>query len=77
MQSLPHSFSYRLALKKYRAKPAYVKTILYKDQKVVLDQIIQVTSGDGELILSVHCKWDLEECRLVIGLVTEHFNFDF
>jgi hypothetical protein len=44
---------------------------------VVLDQIIQVTSGDGELVLSVHCKWDLEECRLVIGLVTEHFNFDF
>jgi hypothetical protein len=77
MQSPPHSFSYRLALRKYRAKPAYVKTILYKDQKVVLDQIIQVTSGDGELVLSVHCKWDLEECRLVIGLVTEHFNFDF
>jgi hypothetical protein len=68
---------YKAALERYRAKPAYVKTILYKDQKVVLDQIVQVTSGDGELILSVHCKWDLEECRLVIGLVTEHFNLDF
>jgi hypothetical protein len=77
MQSPPHAATYRAALKRYRAKPAYVKTILYKDQKVVLDQIIQVTSGDGELVLSVHCKWDLEECRLVIGLVTEHFNFDF
>jgi hypothetical protein len=68
---------FRVAFERYRAKSAYVKTILYKDQKVVLDQIIQVTSGDGELVLSVHCKWDLEECRLVIGLVTEHFNFDF
>ena len=68
---------FRAAFERYRAKRAYVKTILYKDQKVVLDQIVQVKSGDGELILSVHCKWDLEECRLVIGLVTEHFNFDF
>ena len=68
---------YLAAINQYRAKPAYVKTILYKDQKVVLDQVVQVKSGDGELVLSVHCKWDLEECRLVIGLVTEHFNFDF
>ena len=71
------SEKYRMALNRYKAKPAYCKTILFKDEKVFLDQVVQVKSGDGELVLSVHFKWDLEETQLVIGLVTEHFNLDF
>ena len=71
------SEKYQIALNKYKAEPAFCKTILFKDEKMFLDQIVQVKSGDGELVLSLHCKWNLEECCLVIGLVTEHFNFDF
>jgi hypothetical protein len=74
----PHSTEkYAKALNAYKADPAYCKTILFKDEKVFLDQVVQVKTKDGELVLSVHFKWDLEECQMIIGWVTEHYNFDF